>query len=74
MKPISLILASSSSFSLAPHSHRGQERTGIEHPHANPLYEGRPLRYLYMSLCRCVPSPLSPVAPLSLSLSLYVNI
>lgn len=28
----------------------GLETTIIEHPHANPLFEGRPVRYLYMSV------------------------
>ena len=28
----------------------GLEQTIIEHPHANPLYEGRPTRFLYMSV------------------------
>jgi carotenoid cleavage dioxygenase-like enzyme len=32
---------------------KGMDQTIIEHPHANPLYEGRKCRYLYMSLGSC---------------------
>lgn len=28
----------------------GMEDTIVEHPHINPLFEGRPVRYMYMSL------------------------